>query len=95
MASKDTKIVIDGEEVTGRSSVRRLLKHKYKSKTKSERDMSLTTIAAENKLSYVVLFNLMKGITKYGEKHESEFGTVICSITGLTKEQLREVMKNK
>lgn len=95
--SKETKIMIGGEEVTGRSSVRSLLKHKYKPKkaTKKGKDVHLTTIASETGLSYVVLYNLLTGLTSYGEGHEEEFGTVICSITGLTKDQLREVMKNE
>lgn len=52
----------------------------------------LTEFAKKKKLSYVVLYNLLTGRTKYTEKHDKEYGKVLCETTGLTKEELKEAM---
>lgn len=52
----------------------------------------LTEFAGKKKLSYVVLYNLLTGRTKYTEKHKKAYGTVLCETTGLTPKELEEAM---
>lgn len=49
--------------------------------------------AVDNKLSYHILNQIMKGRTKYQtERHEATFGKALCAVTGLTLKELAEVM---
>ena len=49
--------------------------------------------AVDNKLSYHILNQIMKGKTKYQKKrHEATFGKALSAVTGLTLKELAEVM---
>lgn len=71
-----------------------------KAKTRSEVSKTviynggkLTEFSAKKKLSYVVLYNLLTGRTKYTEKHEKTIGPALCEVTGLTPQELKEAMR--
>lgn len=49
--------------------------------------------AVENKLSYHILNQIMKGRTAYQRKrHEETFGKALCAVTGLNLKELAEAM---
>ena len=49
--------------------------------------------AVENKLSYHILNQIMKGRTQYQKaRHEKTFGKALCAVTGLSLEELTVAM---
>ncbi len=75
------------EKPTNLTQVNQCIQYHYK---------KLTDLAAEKGVSYVKLYNLLSGRTKYStKKHGEEYGVVLRNITDLSEDELVSAMSKK